>query len=833
MKKFLAILLLLATLFCVSCQNGNHNVDGNEGTTVKSEQNIDDANDNENDNNSEDGNYKNNVLSPLPTDKYSTVTLSTKDNVKAVHGAWKWENSVLVGNNASAGNCFTLTELYSVPGVSFEFEADIEIISGQAAGLVFGVTNRENPGAHWYCVNVDMNAKNVRLFSSGTGTTVGNGANTKRGLTAEEQNLGKYHIKITMNENRDISFSLNGSTVASYRESNYSGGYLGFNSYRSVCEFSNITYKMGDMYSAAFDIEMNIGKDSYTFDANSNSKYIDLGKPKGDATISFKLLEGYTAQIGDKVFSGADVKHICSIPYGASTVSIITSDSKANKNAFTLALWRSIPDDEVYMDFYRPQYHFSPQMGFMNDPNGLVYNATTEEYHLFYQYNPKLDTMGNQVWGHAVSKDLVNWKEIGIAIDREPHEKIYSGCAVIDYNNTSGFFDESIPPSSRMVVFYTIPFTEKDVTPETQNIAYSLDNGYTWIKYEGNPVLSPAFSVSTFRDPKVQWIEDPTLPGGGIWMMVVAGSKAQIYTSHDLKNWTYNSTIKDINGVDVGSECPDLFKLNLDGNEDKVKWVYSGAGVFYIVGDLVRGTDGKYTFLAEQAKRTDYVYTNGRYYATQSYFNTKNGDVVTFSWVKDINTIGGKSWVGSQSLPYKVGLVRMNDGSMRLTHIPIDAVDLQRGDKLISFGATTLNEGAKLSTVEARTYSIDTCFTLEKGTEARLELFVSNVENGIYLLFERDIAGRVTLTIDTTAISKIPGKQWTIPIECEDGKIVMKLYADASILEFFVNDGRYAFCDRIYPTENSDSIIFEVEVGKVNLEYFRCYDMSSIWCNEI
>ena len=239
--------------------------------------------------------------------------------------------------------------------------------------------------------------------------------------------------------------------------------------------------------------------------------------------------------------------------------------------------------EPTYREPFRPQYHFTPAMNWMNDPNGLVYYKG--EYHLFYQHNPFGDTWGHMSWGHAVSRDLVHWEHLPVAIPEEGDEAIFSGSAVVDHRNTSGFGTRRNPP---MVAIYTSAYPDDQV----QSLAYSTDRGRTWTKYAGNPVLDDP--DRDFRDPKVFWYEPEDE-----WRMVVAKSlqrRIAIYSSKDLKSWRHLSDFGPANAVAGIWECPDLFPLAVDGDKRKRKWVMivslnpgsiaGGSGTQYFVGDF-------------------------------------------------------------------------------------------------------------------------------------------------------------------------------------------------------------------------------------------------------
>ena len=259
---------------------------------------------------------------------------------------------------------------------------------------------------------------------------------------------------------------------------------------------------------------------------------------------------------------------------------------------------------------YRPQFHYTPAKNWMNDPNGLVYYKG--EYHLFYQHNPNGNSWGDMSWGHAVSDDLVHWEELPLAISHDETEMVFSGSVVVDHQNTTGFGTSANPP---LVAIYTSAL--KGRPGQDQSLAYSLDRGRTWTKYDGNPVLD--IDNNEFRDPKVQWYE-PTQS----WLMTVVKAterKVAFYSSKDLKSWTHLSDFGPHGAVGGVWECPDLFPLPVDGKGGERKWVllvslnpghlYGGSGTQYFVGDFDGTTftpddDGSYEPPAELAVLEDF-----------------------------------------------------------------------------------------------------------------------------------------------------------------------------------------------------------------------------------
>lgn len=249
-----------------------------------------------------------------------------------------------------------------------------------------------------------------------------------------------------------------------------------------------------------------------------------------------------------------------------------------------------------YDEPHRPQYHFTPAKNWMNDPNGMFYYEG--EYHLFYQYNPFGDKWGHMSWGHAVSPDLVHWEHLPLALAEENNVMIFSGSAVVDWDNSSGFGTDGKPP---LVAIYTGHHTNKKL--QDQRIAYSTDKGRTWTKYDGNPVID--INYADFRDPKVFWHEPSEQ-----WVMIVTLSseqKLRLYGSPNLKDWTKLSDFGPRGCTKGVWECPDLFPLPVEGT-DEFKWVIilnigggapaGGSGCQYFVGDF----DGKTFTLHEPSQ---------------------------------------------------------------------------------------------------------------------------------------------------------------------------------------------------------------------------------------
>ncbi|KAH7071110.1 invertase precursor [Paraphoma chrysanthemicola] len=375
-----------------------------------------------------------------------------------------------------------------------------------------------------------------------------------------------------------------------------------------------------------------------------------------------------------------------------------------------------------YDGAYRPQVHYSPPQGFMNDPNGMFVDEDGI-YHLYYQYNPVANVAGRQHWGHATSDDLYTWTNQPIALfPGGPTEGVFSGSAVVDVNNTSGFFPNQ---TNGVVAMYTINVPEN----QTQHIAYSHDNGYSFIKYEGNPVLVPGGTHPTqYRDPKVIWYEDTQR-----WVMVVAypiDFEIGIFSSPNLIDWTPESNFSHYGVTGLQYECPNMVELPVRGSNgtEELKWVMlisinpgaplGGSITEYFVGDF-NGTH--FEALDSTVRFTDFSKDN---YAGQFFYGVApNEDQITLNWASN--------WQYTNSVP--TAGEQLGDGFRSVMTVPRGHYlkDLPRyGLSLISYPSNIM------SIVDSELASND-------SLDSRMVLDYSNVESGA-LYFEANVTGLTT-----------------------------------------------------------------------------------------
>ncbi|WP_223704547.1 glycoside hydrolase family 32 protein [Flavobacterium potami] len=453
---------------------------------------------------------------------------------------------------------------------------------------------------------------------------------------------------------------------------------------------------------------------------------------------------------------------------------------------------------------YRPNFHFTPKKGWMNDPNGMFY--ANGYYHLFYQYYPDKSVWGPMHWGHATSRDLIKWDEQPIAIYPDKDKYIFSGSAVVDVNNTSGL---QIGNNAPIIAIYTLHDMTKEregkIDVERQDIAYSNDNGFTWQKFEeGNPVVKNP-GIRDFRDPKVTWDETHKQ-----WIMVLAAQdRAQFYKSANLKNWEFLSEF----GKDIGAhggvwECPDFFPIKVEGTKE-TKWILiqnlnpggpnGGSGVQYFVGDF----DGK-TFKLDPdfAKRVDKEKAVWADYGKDNYAGvtwnnvpSADGRRLFIGWMSNweyAQQVPTNSWRSSTTIARELKLVKKGN-YYNLISNPVRELDYyitetNRTKTLKGKENYTLVENEKVDLTQAivslefkNLKQENYTFELSNSDGESLKFGLNNKEN--YLFVDRSKAGKNDFSdkfAATTSKAFLDGNQ---------KEAVFKIILDKTSIEIFYNNG--------------------------------------------
>lgn len=476
---------------------------------------------------------------------------------------------------------------------------------------------------------------------------------------------------------------------------------------------------------------------------------------------------------------------------------------------------------EANDDHFRPQYHFSPPANWLNDPNGLVYYRG--EYHLFYQYHPDSSVWGPMHWGHAVSKDLVNWQHLPVALFPDEHGAIFSGSAVIDWDNSAGFGKEA------MVAI----FTHDRKSGQCQSLAYSTDCGRTWTKYSGNPVLLAPDNLHDFRDPKVFWYAGN---GAGHWVMLLAARDAiRFYTSLNLIDWTPAGIFGEKHGSHAGVwETPDLFKLPVDSGPESC-WVLTAgignggpggeSGMQYFVGQF----DGR-TFTSENPPGTVLWADFGAdYYAAQSWSDEPNGRCLMIGWQTNwqyANLVPTTTWRGSFSLPREMSLKRTAAG-VRLFQQPVPEILTQRGvpsrwQKLSVTPGSNLLEG-----LTGDSFEINAVFQINPRVVGFG--FRVRVGNGEQTTIGYDVRAQ-TVFVDRsnsgqTSFEKGFARVHSAEMAPDKGFIHLQIFLDRSSIEVFANDGQVTIADTIFPAQDSLKVELFSQGGSVQMEILDLYPM--------
>jgi len=470
-------------------------------------------------------------------------------------------------------------------------------------------------------------------------------------------------------------------------------------------------------------------------------------------------------------------------------------------------------------DIHRPNFHFTPLEMWLNDPNGLVYYDG--EYHLFYQYHPESTVWGPMHWGHAVSPDLINWQHLPIALYPDEHGMIFSGSAVVDWNNTAGFGKEAL----------IAIFTHHTDDGEAQSLAYSTDRGRTWIKYAGNPVIKTPKSLKNFRDPKVFWFKDH-------WVMCLSrGDAILFYISTDLINWeqtgSFGDGYKSTQGV---WETPDLFQLHVD-NIEETRWVLTtgviegapagGSGTQYFIGDF----DGR-TFTSENPKETLLWADFGAdYYAPQSWNDEPNGRRLMIGWMNNwgyARLIPATTWRGMFSVIREISLTQTNAG-IRLIQKPLTELESLHNEYDHWEDEIIRPDTNLLADVHGESLEIIAEFKLNKDVECfgfRLRVGSNEYTEICYSVKNQ------TLTVDRTKSGEV-GFHENFPrvhsayLSPINDNIKLHIFIDVSSIEVFADDGLITFTECIFPDEQSQGLELFTEGGNITLNSLDIFKLNS------
>ncbi len=556
---------------------------------------------------------------------------------------------------------------------------------------------------------------------------------------------------------------------------------------------------------------------------------IRLARTQTDYGVPFALGDGDTAT----------VKMLNIRPTDLALTSLSTTD-----------VWTTEPSGA-----YRPLYHHTPPYGWMGDACATVANGGA--YHLFYQHNPYGTTWGNTHWGHAVSEDLAHWAEQPIALARDNSGRISSGCAIVDTDNTTGF------GAGAVIAFYT---SDDGKGNQAQCMAYSNDNGLTFTKFEDNPVLRPTGVTKQFRDPKV-FRHEPT----GAWYMIVAAdSELRFYKSKNLRKWSYVSSFGSAMGEQPRQyECPDIMCLPADGNRDSMKYVltanvstgghFGGSATEYFVGHF----DGKEFTCADNPhtpKRLDY----GNDHRTAITFANTADRAIAMPWMGNrqyAEATPTRMFRGTNALPRELSLYTNNGRHYVAANAVPEVRKLRRGRNRID--DATVEGTVELKRVARRTdgaFEFEADITPDNAAEVGIELYndkgertvisldmkqmraaMDRAESGLTDFGRRprprateapadgkaDGGGSQTQGPDNAANARndFATPTWAPLTLCNGKTYHVDIFVDKCSVELFIDGGRIAMTNLVFPTKPYDSIRLRAKGGKADFTRMTVYGM--------
>ena len=487
---------------------------------------------------------------------------------------------------------------------------------------------------------------------------------------------------------------------------------------------------------------------------------------------------------------------------------------------------------------FRPNFHFTPEKNWMNDPNGMFYLDGT--YHLYFQYYPDDNVWGPMHWGHATSKDMITWEEQDIALYPDEKGYIFSGSAVVDKNNTSGFGKDGQTPVVAIFTYHE-PKGEKngDIVYQSQAIAYSLDKGMTWTKYEGNPVI-PNPGIKDFRDPKVTWDDIHKQ-----WIMALATrEKTLLYTSQNLKEWKKSSEF----GIGTGAhdgvwECPDFFPMQVEGTGE-TKWVLiqslnpggynGGSGTQYFVGDF----DGT-TFTAEENMRSleekhNYWIDFGRdNYAGVTWANVpeEDGRKLFLGWMSNwlyAQEVPTETWRSAMTVARELKLVK-EDEQYLVTAAPVEELEKYRSgdfkkENIKVTGETVLLDSSKVDLSKAEImFSLSGLkngkyeFTLSNSDGEEMIIGYDNEASEFYM--DRSNAGQTGFS------DKFSGENSTAPRITKSDSMNGIMILDKTSVELFFDDGKTVITEIFFPNRPWTKLSVSAEEGEFSIDSLEAYEL--------
>ena len=504
--------------------------------------------------------------------------------------------------------------------------------------------------------------------------------------------------------------------------------------------------------------------------------------------------------------------------------------------------------DTTNRDYYRPVYHHTPLYGWMNDPNGMVYKDG--EYHLYYQYNPYGSKWGNMHWGHSVSRDLIHWQHLDPAIARDTLGHIFSGSTVVDKDNTAGYGKDAL------IALYT---SASDKYGQIQCMAYSTDDGRTYTKYEHNPILTPFDGLKDFRDPKVFWYEPDKK-----WIMIVSADKnMRFYSSTDLKEWTYLSQFGEGYGAQPNQfECPDFVQLPVDGSKDNMKWVmivninpgcmFGGSATEYFVGTF----DGKAFKCDTKPQVTKWLDYGKDHYAAVCISNT--GDrTIALPWMSNwqyANITPIKQYRGANGLPRELTLYTKDGQTYVAANVVPEAKALRKDSRAVE-GFSLNGEHRIDNLTDGTDCAVELEMDITPGSAQTVGFDLLNEKGEKVKIYLDMKAGRLVMDRTESGITQLDGPNkgnydvhvketddhrkslsvnyqndfalgtWAPLALCNGKTYHLDIFVDKCSVEIFVDGGRIAMTNLVFPTRPYDGLRFYSEGGQATVNNLTIHSL--------
>lgn len=558
-------------------------------------------------------------------------------------------------------------------------------------------------------------------------------------------------------------------------------------------------------------------------ESNDDAKVSVLADGKIEKTINVRLAKSkvdYFVPFDLDPYRGHDI-----------LLNIVTTQNRSNiREAKDDACWKNLTladtFDTTNREKYRPAYHHTPLYGWMNDPNGMFYKDG--RWHLYYQWNPYGSKWQNMTWGHSSSADLVRWEHHPAAIEANGLGTVFSGSSVVDSANTAGFGRDAV------VALYT----SADVN-QTQSLAHSSDGGMTFEIYPGNPVLT---LESEARDPNMFWDAD-----NGRWVMSLAHAldhEMLFFTSPDLKEWTLQGSFgKGIGAQDGVWECPDLFRLKVDGSGEE-KWVlvcninpggpFGGSATQYFTGDF----DGK-TFIADTDAEgvipTKWMDYGKDHYATVSWSDVPDNRRVLIGWMSNWQYAGEvptMQYRSANTLPREAGLFRAPDGQLYLSSSPVAELGALRDKPSVSVrNKPAGGNGRNFPLPDSNGGACEILLDIDSRKAGSVDITISNNDGESALLyydakahtmsFDRRRSGLTDFSQDFPTVT-------TAPTFETDGKLSLRIFIDRSSIEVFGNGGKTVMTNLVFPTVPYSSVSVSAKGGNARIENLKIYPIKEL-----